>query len=88
MIPSSQLASHIFSEHKGDETEANPAFEGFYQHDIGRIMEVHAGKHYMNCEGLNVCSLSFIQSQYSCFLMQNQKLIANTLQFGGGEIFY
>jgi len=27
-IPSSQLASYIFNEHKGDEAELNPAFEG------------------------------------------------------------
>lgn len=50
-IPSSQLASYIFNEHKGDETECNPAFEGFYWHDIARIMLVHAEKHGRICEG-------------------------------------
>lgn len=50
-IPSSQLASYIFNEHKGDETEHNPAFEGLYWHDTARIMLAQAEKHCRVCEG-------------------------------------
>lgn len=47
-IPSSQLESYIFNEHKGDEMEHNPAFEGFYWHDI---VLACAEKHCRICEG-------------------------------------
>lgn len=50
-IPSSQLASYIFNEHKGDETEHNPVFERFYWHDIAKIMLVYAEKYCRFCEG-------------------------------------
>lgn len=50
-IPSSQLASYIFNEHKGDETERYPVFEEYYWHDIAKIVLVHAEKHFRFCEG-------------------------------------
>lgn len=50
-IPSSQLASYIFIEHWGDETELNPAFGVSYWKGIARIMLVHAEKHCRICEG-------------------------------------